>query len=175
MKKIVKQNEWLIACAGADRTCDVLQYITKYPAIPPTLTKNKIDEDWYKWVAKRIIPIIRKSAQDELSLDTKDGVAELPESELILVSHAKAFGISGSMGISRLKPYWAIGSGGTLALGSLATAYKNNEDWDSNAKEYLIDALEVAVKHDSFSHKPINGFTSFNNGRVEQWDSIDHA
>jgi len=175
MKKIVKQNEWLIACAGADRTCDVLQYITKYPAIPPTLTNNKIDEDWYRWVAKRVIPIIRKSAQDELSLDTKDGVAELPESELILVSHAKAFGISASMGISRLKPYWAIGSGGTLALGSLATAYKNNGDWDTNAKEYLIDALEVAVKHDSFSHKPINGFTSFNNGRVEQWDSIDHV
>jgi len=175
MRKIVRQNEWLIACAGADRTCDVLQYITKYPSIPPMLTKAKKDEDWYKYIAKRIIPIIRKSAQDELSLDTKDGVAELPDSELILVTHGKAFGISSSMGISRLNPYWAIGSGGSLALGSLATSFKNNDDWQTNAKEYLIDALQIAIRHDSFSHKPINGYTSFNNGRVELWDSIDLA
>ena len=37
MKKIVRQNEWLIGVAGADRTCDVLQYITKYPVVPTTL------------------------------------------------------------------------------------------------------------------------------------------
>ena len=132
MNKIVKQGEWLIAAAGADRVCDVLQYIVKYPAIPPTLKKKTEDEDWFAWIAKRIIPLIRKAAQDELTLDTKDGVAQLPESELILITHGKAFSISDTLGISKVKPYWAIGSGGTLALGSLATAYHNNKDWKTS-------------------------------------------
>ena len=94
MNKIIRQGEWLIAAAGADRVCDVLQYVVKYPAIPPQLKKKRDEMSWYQWIAKRIIPLIRKVAQDELTLDTKDGVAELPESELILVTHGRAFSIS---------------------------------------------------------------------------------
>jgi 20S proteasome alpha/beta subunit len=175
MNKIIKQGEWLIAAAGADRVCDVLQYIVKYPAIPPYLKKKTEDEDWFAWIAKRIIPLIRKAAQDELTLDTKDGVAQLPESELILITHGKAFSISDTLGISKVKPYWAIGSGGTLALGSLATAYHNNKDWKTNHTKYLFQALCTAVRHDSFSHKPIYGYISFPNGRIRAWDSIDPA
>ena len=169
MNKIVRQGDWLIAAAGADRVCDVLQYITKYPIIPPTL-KNKTDiADWYQYIAKRVIPIIRKSAQDELSLETKDGVAELPDSELMLITHGKAFSISNTLGISKVEPYWAIGSGGTLALGSLATSYKN-KDWETNLENYLHLSVEVAVKHDSFSHNPIYGFISYPSGKIKQWD-----
>lgn len=170
MKKIVRQNEWLIGVAGADRTCDVLQYITKYPVVPATLKKCTDEMKWYEWIAKRVIPIIRKSAQDELSLDTKDGVAELPDSEIILVTHGRAFGISGSLGISKLEPYWAIGSGGSIALGAL-TAYKTFDDWDDEHDYYCAKAIEASTLHDSFSHKPIQGWLSFANGKITQWDS----
>ena len=169
MNKIVRQGDWLIAAAGADRVCDVLQYITKYPVIPITLKSKTNIEDWYAYIAKRVIPIIRKSAQDELSLETKDGVAELPDSELILITHGRAFAISNTLGISKVEPYWAIGSGGTLALGSLATSYLN-KDWESNLENYLHLSVEVAVKHDSFSHKPIYGFISYPSGKIKQWD-----
>lgn len=176
MTKIIQQNEWLIAAAGSDRSCDVLQYMTKYPAIPPKLKSNSTkDEYWYEWIAKRIIPIIRKSANNEQSLDTKDGVAELPDSELILVTHGKAFGISASLGISRLQPYWAIGSGGSLALGSLATNHKDKKQWNQLSKNYLIESISVAIRHDSFSHAPINGYSSYSSGRIEKWDSIGLA
>lgn len=175
MNKIVRQGEWLIAAAGADRTCDVLQYITKYPTVPPTLKKKNLDEDWYAWLVKRVIPIIRKSAQNELSLDTKDGVAELPDSELMLVTHGKAFSISATLGISKVKPYWAIGSGGSLALGSLATNFMNSKDWKTKHDIYLHQALGVSVKHDSFSHPPIYGFVSLPSGRITPWRSPDHA
>jgi hypothetical protein len=175
MNKIVRQGDWLIAAAGADRICDVLQYITKYPTVPPTLKKKTEDEDWYAWLVKRVIPVIRKSAQDELSLDTKDGVAELPESELMLVTHGKAFSISATLGISKVKPYWAIGSGGSLALGSLATNYMNAKDWDNKHDVYLHQALGVSVKHDSFSHAPIYGYVSLPSGRITSWRSQDHA
>jgi hypothetical protein len=35
--------------------------------------------------------------------------------------------------------------------------------------------VEAATKHDSFSHKPIRGYTSLPNGKIKQWDSKDHA
>jgi hypothetical protein len=175
MHKIVRQGDWLIAAAGADRVCDVLQYITKYPVIPPAI-KNKTDDmSWYQYIAKRIIPIIRKSAQDELTLDTKDGVAELPDSELILITHGRAFSISNTLGISNCQPYFAIGSGGTLALGSLATDYRRTKNWETNHTQYLQDAIQTAIKHDSFSHPPIYGYVSHKNGKIKEWDSKDLA
>lgn len=174
MRKIVQQNEWLIASSGADRVCDVLQYMVKYPAIPPNLKNKDNDLDWYQWIAKRIIPIIRKAAQDELTLDTKDGVAELPDSELILVTHGRAFSISNTLGISSASPYWAIGSGGSLALGALSVLY-NVSTWDTEHETYCHKAIQTAIKHDSFSHPPIYGYISNKNGKIKQWDSTDLA
>ena len=174
MKKIIRQGEWLIAASGADRVCDVLQFIVKYPAIPPTVKKKDDDLDWYQWIAKRIIPMIRKAAQDELTLDTKDGVAELPDSELILVTHGRAFSISNTLGISNASPYWAIGSGGSLALGALSVLY-NTTTWNLNHATHCHKAIQTAIKHDSFSHPPIYGYISNKNGNIKQWDSKDLA
>jgi 20S proteasome alpha/beta subunit len=173
MNKIIRQGEFLIAAAGADRVCDVLQYLVKYPAVPPQLKKKEDYMSWYQWIAKRIIPLIRKVAQEQLTLDVKDGVAELPDSELLLVTHGKAFSISNTLGISRCTPYWAIGSGGSLALGSLATAFRTNKDWETNHSQYLYQAIESAVTHDSFSHPPIYGWVSNTNGTIKEWDSKD--
>jgi hypothetical protein len=174
MPKIVRQDEWLIAAAGADRTCDVLQYQIKYPVVPITL-KTAPDQKWYEWISKRVIPRIRDGAQKELSLDTKDGVAELPDSEIILVTHGRAFGISASLGISRLHPYWAIGSGGSISLGALAVTYANEPDWDIRHEDYCYSAVQAAVKHDSFSHPPIQGYKSLRTGRIIEWASKDHV
>lgn len=174
MSKIVRQGEWLIAAAGADRTCDVLQYQIKYPVVPAVL-KAKPDIAWYEWISKRVIPKIRDGAQKELSLDTKDGVAELPDSEIILMTHGRAFGISASLGISRLSPYWAIGSGGSIALGALSTIYDNEPDWETRHEDYCHAAIRAAIKHDSFSHAPTTGYRSLPSGRITQWHSPDHA
>ena len=175
MNKIIRQGEWLIAAAGADRVCDVLQYLVKYPAVPPQLKKKEDIMSWYQWVAKRIIPLIRKVAQEQLTLDVKDGVAELPDSELLLVTHGKAFSISNTLGISRCTPYWAIGSGGSLALGSLSTAFRKTNNWADSHAKHLYQAIETAITHDSFSHPPIYGWVSQSNGTIKQWDSKDLA
>jgi len=176
MNKIIRQGEWLIAAAGADRVCDVLQYIIKYPTIPPQLKMKEDEMSWYQWIAKRVIPLIRKITQEQLTLDVKDGVAELPDSELLLVTHGKAFSISNTLGISRCTPYWAIGSGGSLALGSLATAYRQHkQNWDTKHPTYLYEAIQTAITHDSFSHPPIYGWVSQTNGTIKRWDSKDLA
>ena len=175
MRKIVKQGEWLIAAAGADRVCDVLQYIVKYPTIPPKLKNEKDDYLWFQWIAKRVIPIIRKATTDELTLETEHGVAELPDSEFLLVTHGKAFSIGATLGISSCSPYWAIGSGGSLALGSLSTAFHTSDTWELNHANYLHKSLETAIRHDSFSHAPIYGYISKSNGKIVEWVSPDPA
>lgn len=174
MNKIVRQNEWLIAAAGADRSCDVLQYATKYPPVPAILKQETDDIQWYKWMTKRVIPAIKKATQNEASLEIKDGVAEIPDSELILVTHGRAFGISATLGISKLEPYWAIGSGGSIALGALA-AYTNYDDWKETHSYYCYKAVQAATKHDSFSHKPIKGYISTRTGKIKECDLQDHV
>lgn len=173
MRKIIRQGDWLIAAAGADRVCDVVQYIVKYPTVPPKLKNETDDYVWYQWIAKRVIPIIRKATTDELTLDTKDGVAELPDSEFILVTHGKAFSISATLGISSCTPFWAIGSGGSLALGSLSTAFNTSVNWEVTHQLHLANALNTAIRHDSFSHPPIYGYVSLTNGRIRVCDSKD--
>lgn len=175
MRKIVRQGDWLIAAAGADRVCDVLQYIVKYPVVPPKLKNEKDDYLWYQWIAKRVIPIIRKATTDELTLETEHGVAELPDSEFLLVTHGRAFSIGATLGISSCSPYWAIGSGGSLALGSLSTAFHTSDTWELNHATYLYKALETAIRHDSFSHPPIYGYISKANGKILEWHSPDPA
>lgn len=175
MRKIVKQGEWLIAAAGADRVCDVLQYIVKYPVVPPKLKNEKDEYLWYQWMAKRVIPIIRKALQDELTLDTEHGVAELPDSEFLLVTHGRAFSIGATLGISSCSPYWAIGSGGSLALGSLSTAFNNSDNWEQDHIYHIHQALETSIRHDSFSHPPIYGYISKANGTIKECNSKDLA
>ena len=173
MRKIIRQGDWLIAAAGADRVCDVLQYIVKYPVVPPKLKTEKDDYVWYQWIAKRVIPVIRKGLQEELSLDTEHGVAELPDSEFLLVTHGRAFSISSTLGISACAPYAAIGSGGSLALGSLATAFHNTDNWEQDHIYHIHQALETAIRHDSFSHPPIYGYVSKTNGVIRECNSKD--
>lgn len=165
MTKIVKQGQWLIAVAGEDRTCDVLQYIVKYPNVPEQL-KNKSLQDWLIWLTKKVIPIIRKTAQAELSLDIDKGVAYLPDNDLILVTHGKAFYISSTLGINYLEPYWAIGSGSSLAIGSLATAHA--DDWQNKFINACKESVRVAIKHDSYSHEPISTWISHANGSINE-------
>jgi len=69
----------------------------------------------------------------------------------------------------------AIGSGGSLALGSLATSFRTTKDWNTNHTKYLYDAVQTAITHDSFSHPPIYGWVSQSNGTIKQWDSKDLA
>ena len=113
--------------------------------------------------------------QKELSLETKDGVAELPDSEIILVTCGRAFGISASLGISQLAPYWAIGSGGSIALGALSTIHDNEPDWENKHADYTYASIEAAIKHDSFSHPPIWGYRSLPSGRITPCHSSDHV
>lgn len=153
MPKIVQQDSWLIGVAGSSRVCDQLQYSIEYPK-PPQELVNQSQDLWYKWIVTKVIPLI-----DDTIKDTE------MEAEALLITHGKAFLISENMSVLSAAPYWAIGSGAELALGSLAvSAY--NPDWNKNHDLSGIRAGQVAGMHDPNTRGTLDQYISHPNGKA---------
>jgi ATP-dependent protease HslVU (ClpYQ) peptidase subunit len=153
MPKIVEQDSWLIGVAGSSRVCDQLQYSIDYPKPPQELVIQSQDH-WYRWIVTKIIPLI-----DETIKDTE------MEAEALLITHGKAFLISENLSVLSANPYWAIGSGAELALGSLAvSAY--HPDWNKNHDLAGRRAGQVAGMHDPNTRGTLDQFVSSSQGKV---------
>lgn len=161
MDKIVQQGTWLIGVVGEDRICDVVQYAVKYPKVPETLAARPIKE-WLPWVVTKVIPEIQKAAQLNLPKEMQN---PLGESSVILVTHGNAFLIGENLGLTIAEPYWAIGSGGQLAMGSLAE--KNFAlEWKLKHQEFARAAVQAAQKHDPFTRGKVTGYKSYPSGKI---------
>lgn len=161
MNKIVRQDTWLIAVCGEDRVCDVIQYATVFPKVPATLIGKK-SEEWYGWIVTKVIPQIQKAVQENLH---KDDWNTLGESEALIVTHGRSFLVGETLGITKSEPYWSIGSGGHLAMGSLAEK-KFLPDWNTKYAKYAADAIKVAQLHDPYTRGDITGFRSHTSGKI---------
>lgn len=161
MGKVVRQDTWLIGVSGEDRVCDVIQYAVKYPKVPATLSGKKLEE-WYAWVVTRVIPQIQKVTQEDLH---KDYWNTIGESEILLVTHGKCFLVGGTLGVTKAEPYWAIGSGGQLAMGVLSQKIQN-PDWKTKHGSYAAESVEVAKIHDPFTRGPVSGYKSYSSGKI---------
>jgi len=151
MTKIVVQDTWLVGVAGSARVCDQLQYAIEYPKPPLDVIKTGT---WLKWLVVKVIPLI-----DDIIKD-----AEM-DAEALLITHGKAFLISENLSVLTASPYWAIGSGADLALGSLADKqYK--PDWNKNHDLSALRAIESASMHDPNTRGTIDQYRSYTSGRV---------
>lgn len=151
MHKIVQQDTWLIGVAGSARACDQLQYSIEYPKPPIEVVKSG---EWMKWLVTKVIPLIDDTVKD----------AEM-DAECLLLTHGQAFLISENLSVLTASPYWAIGTGAELALGSLAEKqYK--PDWHKNHDLSAKRAIEAASMHDPNTRGTINQFKSYTNGKI---------
>lgn len=153
MTKIVQHDSWLIGVAGSARICDKLQYVVPYPVPPVDVVKSG---QWMKWLVTKVIPLIDATIKD----------TEM-EAEALLITHGKAFLISENLSVLTAAPYWAIGSGADLALGSLAEKqYK--PDWYKNHDLSALRAMEAASMHDPNTRGSLDQYRSYTNGKVMQ-------
>jgi len=153
MKKIVVQGTWLIGVAGNARICDQLQYVVQYPE-PPKQLIGKALQEWYGWIVREVIPLI-----DDVVKDTE------MDAEAFLITHGKAFHIGENLSVITASPYWAIGTGAELALGSLADKqYK--PDWNKNHDLSALRAMEAASMHDPNTRGTLDQYRSYGNGKV---------
>ena len=151
MIKIIQQDTWLIGVAGNARVCDQLQYSIEYPKPPVEVVKSG---DWLKWLVTKVIPLI-----DDTIKDTE------MDAEALLVTHGKAFLISENLSVLSASPYWAIGTGADLALGSLADK-QYLPDWNKNHDLSALRAIECASMHDPNTRGTIDRYRSLPNGKV---------
>jgi ATP-dependent protease HslVU (ClpYQ) peptidase subunit len=151
MHKIVQQDTWLIGVAGSARVCDQLQYSIEYPKPPAEVVKSG---EWMKWLVTKVIPLI-----DDTVKDTE------MEAEALLITYGQAFMVSENLSVLTAKPYWAIGTGAELALGSLADK-QYLPGWHKNHDLSALRAMECASMHDPNTRGTINQFKSYTNGKV---------
>jgi ATP-dependent protease HslVU (ClpYQ) peptidase subunit len=153
MPKIVQQDTWLIGVAGSARVCDQLQYAIEYPKPPVEVVKSG---EWMKWIVTKVIPLIDYVVKDK----------EM-DAEAILITHGKAFLVGEDLSVLTANPYWAIGSGANLALGSLADKqYK--PDWHKNHDLSSLRAIEAASMFDPHTRGTLDQYRSYTNGKVMQ-------
>ena len=151
MHKIVQQDTWLIGVAGSARVCDQLQYSVEYPKPPADVVKSG---EWMKWLVTKVIPLITDTIKDD----------EM-DAEALLVTHGQAFLVGENFSVLTAKPYWAIGSGAELALGSLAEKqYK--PDWHKNHDLSALQAIEAAGMFDPHTRGTVDQYRSYTNGKV---------
>jgi 20S proteasome alpha/beta subunit len=151
MPKIVQQDTWLIGVAGSARVCDQLQYSIEYPEPPVEVVKSG---QWMKWIVTKVIPLIDYVVKDK----------EM-DAEALLITHGKAFLIGEDLSVLTAQPYWAIGSGADLALGSLADR-QYAPDWNKNHDLSARRAIESASMHDPNTRGSITQYRSYTNGKV---------
>jgi 20S proteasome alpha/beta subunit len=151
MQKIVVQDTWLIGVAGSARVCDQLQYSIEYPKPPIEVIRTG---KWLKWLVTKVIPLLDDTVKD----------SEM-DAEAILITHGKAFLVSENFSVLTASPYWAIGSGADLALGSLADKqYK--PDWNKNHDLSALRAMESASMHDPNTRGTIDQYRSYTSGKI---------
>jgi 20S proteasome alpha/beta subunit len=151
MHKIVQQDTWLIGVAGSARVCDQLQYSIEYPKPPIEVVKSG---EWMRWIVTQVISLIDDTIKD----------SEM-EAECLLLTHGQAFLVSENFSVLAAKPYWAIGTGAELALGSLAEKqYK--PDWNKNHDLSALRAIEAASMHDPNTRGTIDQYKSYSNGKI---------
>jgi hypothetical protein len=153
MHKIVQQDSWLIGVAGSARVCDQLQYSIEYPKPPIDVVKSG---NWIKWLVVKVMPLVDNKIKD----------SEM-DAEALLVTHGKAFLISENLSVLTASPYWAIGSGAELAIGSMVDK-QYLPGWHRNHDLSAIRAIEAASMHDPNTRGTVDQYRSYTNGKVIQ-------
>jgi hypothetical protein len=139
-----------------------VQYVVSYPKVPVYLGK-KSDTEWYSWMVAQVVPKIAASIEKTMPKAYKNSIGD---SELLLVTHGKAFLIGETLGVTKAAPYWSIGSGSRLAIGFLADKV-STKNWDSTASDYARKSIDIAKTHDPYTRGAVSGYTSHPDGSVE--------
>jgi ATP-dependent protease HslVU (ClpYQ) peptidase subunit len=137
MKKIAKRGAVIIAGAGEVAPCDIAQNIW----VPPAFTA-KDKKDVYRFMITKVMPSLRKCLTDNgynFDDDKKDGM----RFQFLISVGGELFDIDEDLSVMKNEDnIYAIGSGGSFALGALY----------AGAEPYT--AMDIAAKVSAYSAPP---------------------
>lgn len=132
-EKVFKNGDFLIGFSGSFRFGQLL----RHSLVPPK--KNKSTDDM-KFMVNEFIDSIRQM-QFEKGCSLKDGESEIFDGQLIVVYKREIYIIDNDyqVGLSK-ENYAAIGSGSSIALGSLYTSEITSQDLIERRITWALDA-----------------------------------
>lgn len=116
--KVFRSGDYVIGYAGSYRVGQILRYYTKYP--------NPDYSDLSKLMSTEFVDAMMSSMDDNRVIKNRDEIAEMDGAETLVSIGGKLFVVQTDLSVVEPKyNYWAIGSGWSVALGSL---YSTDEE-----------------------------------------------
>lgn len=145
--KLITNGPYLLAAAGDVRAINILSFVFKPPVPPFGCTGQKLD----KFISSQFIPELRKCYED-----SGYGKSEDAQSDVIVLVNGTIYEIDSdyswchdSSGI------YAIGTGSSYAIGSLASALSDGKRSINSVKARVKEAIAISCRYDSSSAEPI--------------------
>jgi len=145
--KIVEIDGILIASAGDVRGANILDHQLKIPKV-----SAKSDEHY---ITAFLIPAIRQAFADAGYEKTSDGVSS-HETEFLVAYNGRIYEIDSDYSwIQDSRNIYALGSGGLIALGALATLVGDSIT-RTEARKWALKSLEIASQYNSDTAPPFH-------------------
>jgi 20S proteasome alpha/beta subunit len=143
--KIIDVDGIFIATAGDVRGCNILEHGLKIPKVTA-----KSDEHF---ITSFFIPAIRQAFADAGYEKTSDGVSS-HETEFLVAYNGRIYEIDSDYSwVQDARNIYALGSGGMIALGALATLVGDSIT-KTEARKWALKALDVASQYNADTAPP---------------------
>lgn len=145
--KVFKNGNYLLGVAGDMRAVNLLSYVFKPPAVPPTTQGVRLD----KFISNSFIPELKKCFED--ASYSKDGDQD---SQVICIINGTIYEIGNDYSWAKDETgVYAVGSGSDYALGALMATLETRKRTLATAKTLVRQALTIASKLDPNTSPPI--------------------
>lgn len=145
--KLFKNGNYLLGVAGDMRAINLLSYVFKPPAVPPTTHGVRLD----KFISNSFIPELKKCFED--ASYSKDGDQD---SQVMCIINGTIYEIGNDYSWARDETgVYAIGSGSDYALGAILATLETRKRTLATAKTLIRQALTIASKLDPSTSPPI--------------------
>ena len=146
--KIIQHDDFTIACAGDMRAINILESGLKIPK--STFIKNDA-----QFVTGFLVPAMKKAFCDAGYEKTSEGQAS-HESEFLVIYKAKIYALGGDYSwVQDSRGIYALGSGGQVALGALASLVGDSIT-RRDARAWALKALDIASNYNSDTAPPFH-------------------
>lgn len=152
--KIVRNGDYYIAAAGDSRACDIASYIWQPPKPPKPM------KDFDKFIVSKVIPSLKKILEQNGYEKTTDSAFQI----LLAVNGTVTQIVDDYSRLLDQRGLYAIGSGGSVALGALAALAKPFPRNAERASEILNEAVGTACQYSAASSPPIQIVTQTKGG-----------
>lgn len=160
--KVAANGRYLIGVAGDVRAINIVHHAFSPPPAAQNLKGNRLDV----FMTKTFIPSLRATFEEQGYANTKgESSAHMAEqnSSILVAVNGAVYVIESDYGwTSDRTGIYAIGTGGTYALGALAALTGKKAITINSAKSSIVKALGVAAKFDPYTGLPFQTFVQEN-------------